>query len=282
MSGLIQIFVDLFNNQLNDAYKSVLSGFAALFVNIIGSYSSMTSAISSINISTAINSVAISLTSLFFVLEAFSQMSQFRFERIEDAIRLGIKFIVMKIIVENTDTIIDGIYGIMSKPYNNTAINTSLNAMADELANAINLNITATGIAGAVVSIFAFLLGALSVIVLVILMFIITIQIVGVVFEMVIMSTLGPIALSTLCNDLARSTGIGFIKNFAACVLQLTTIIICFAAFSVVIPIASNASLLGGSVAAWITALISPILCMVCLSTAISKSGDITRRIVGS
>lgn len=59
---------------------------------------------------TAVTSAAVSLTGLFLLMEMFSQITSKWFERIEDAIQFGIKLIVAKIIIENSSSIIGGIY----------------------------------------------------------------------------------------------------------------------------------------------------------------------------
>jgi hypothetical protein len=98
-----------------------------------------------------------------------------------------------------------------------------------------------------------------------------------------------PIALSTLVNDTTRSTGISFIKSYSAVCLQLTLISVCINVYSA-IATALNAqieALFGDSLIAvnifgqLINALV-PLLLFVCLSTAIKKSGDITKRMLGA
>ena len=90
-----------------DLISSIINSFKAIILNILG-----------INIydanivTTGIESAALSLAGLFLAMEMISMISEFRFERIEDAIRLWIKLLFAKIIIENSSNIIGSIYDL--------------------------------------------------------------------------------------------------------------------------------------------------------------------------
>ena len=90
-----------------DLISSIINSFKEIILNILGIY------IYDANIvTTGIESAALSLAGLFLAMEMISMISEFRFERIEDAIRLWIKLLFAKIIIENSSNIIGGIYDL--------------------------------------------------------------------------------------------------------------------------------------------------------------------------
>ena len=163
---------------------------------------------------TITNPIGVSLASLFFALEAFSQMAQFRFERIEDAIRLGLKLVVAKIIIENSSTIAGGIYELFFQGAARDSITNGMADLSSQLSGSIpsSLLLNDGGTLGILFVIDAIFL-VIAIIVVFVLLSMIAIQICGIVFEIAIHMACAPIALSTLCNDTARSTGISFIKS---------------------------------------------------------------------
>lgn len=240
-------------------------------------------------VNTAITSAAVSLTTLFFTMEAFSQMAQFRFERIEDAIRLGLKFVVAKVIIENTSNIIGGIYQFLGKSLGSANMVMAMNKlqttiegyfdMSRYLSDAVN---TPLGVG----TVFLYLFLILYVLVTFIMFTLVTVQIVGVIFEILAHQAVGPIAISTLCNDTARSTGISFIKSYAAACLQFTVIGAMFNAFAGLLETMSNWSLgenivNAGMFAGFFTALM-PLICMIVLCVSIGKAGEMTKRMFGA
>ncbi len=109
-----------------------------------------------------------------------------------------------------------------------------------------------------------------------------TIEILGIVFEIGIHMAVGPIALSTLCNSTFRSTGLSFIKSYTAVCLQTTVIgAIC----KVYTKFATNLNLTNitaTGMAANMVAYCMPLLGLAVLCVTIKKSSDITKRMFGA
>lgn len=101
-----------------EIFKDNALAYADLISSIINSFKAIILNILSINIydanivTTGIESAALSLAGLFLAMEMISMISEFRFERIEDAIRLWIKLLFAKIIIENSSNIIGSIYDL--------------------------------------------------------------------------------------------------------------------------------------------------------------------------
>lgn len=231
-----------------------------------------------------ITALGVSLTSLFFCMEMFSQLAQFRVERFEDAIRIGMKFVVAKVIIENTSGIAGGIKAIFMKA-SSTSLKDSLAQIAYELpeelfemdAGFLNINFMLINMWGLVYLIVFFVIFVT-----------ILINIVGIVFEITIHQAVAPIALSTLCNDTVRQTGISFIKSYAATCLQIGVIGVVLSAFSVifskfnsletVLNIAGDTSPL----LYMLSTSLLPLIELIVLSKAIKTSGDLTKRMFGT
>jgi hypothetical protein len=116
------------------------------------------------------------------------------------------------------------------------------------------------------------------------------ITIAGIYFEVNIHVVLAPLALSTLVNDTTRSTGISFIKSYAATCLQLTIIGVCTTAFiylrdGIFTPALNAAmsvlTLIMPEFANFINVMLT-LLMFVCFITAVKKSGDLTKRMFGA
>ncbi len=239
-------------------------------------------------------SAGVSLTGLFFAMEVFSQMAQFRVERIEDAIRVSMKFVIAKVIIENTDVIVGGIYDIFYKTVSNDALNDALiDISAYYKSGGVMEEMTEGGLFG-----FNYLIVLMPTsiiqITLVVTLIQIGIVIAGIIFEIAIHQFVAPIALSTLCNDTTRSTGIAWMKSFSATCLQIAVIGVLFTVYkeletyfayeSIVVTPTSTIKGMDASALNFINgnlALIAPALLLIMLSIAVKKSGDITKRMLG-
>ena len=124
--------------------------------------------------------------------------------------------------------------------------------------------------------------------ILIILMFVmyslIVITMLGVVFETAILTAISPVALSTLVNSQARSTGISFIKNFAAVSMQWGVLAICFEAFNAIsnsLTLDFSNGLNGNGLLMHIMQYATPVLCVIMLAVTVSKASEITKRALG-
>ena len=216
-------------------------------------------------------------------------MTNFRFERMEDAVRIGLKLVLAKVVIENSSKIVGLIYSAFFKNYGITSISNSMSGWADDFAS-----ITHADIEGGLLGI-GFLLEAIVMLIawLIIMAMLIkmTAQIAGIIFEIAIHKAIAPVALSTLCNDNAKSAGISFIKSYSATCLQALTIAICFTAYSPMYSALASAktaflgsatSIVESTFIADVFTILSPIIGIVILSTAVSRSGDLTKRMLGA
>ncbi len=232
----------------------------------------------------AITSIGVTLAALFFAMEIFSQMAQFRVDRIEEAIKIALKFVVAKIIIENSSGIVNGIRGLMglttSKGFSET-FSHLFSLIKDTTATTIDGGMF--GIGYFVANIFLNIMYGVFFIVLVS----IAVSIVGIFVEIALHQAIAPIALSTLCNDISRSTGIAFIKSFAAVCLQITVINAALRAFLFIFPKleAMNFKPASGDDMGMfgpVIQLLIPLVSLIALSKAIKSSSDITKRMLGA
>lgn len=234
-------------------------------------------------VNSAVTSAGVSLTTLFLCMEMFSQMTSKWFERMEDAIQLGIKLVVAKIIIENSSSIVGGISGYFKK-LGTASLQDGFNSLASNIAAT-----TTPDIDGGVFGLNYLLPTVLLYFVLAavfIMMVMLTVEVAGIVFEIGIHMAVGPIALSTLCNSTFRSTGLSYIKSLSAVCLQTTVIgAICKVYTKLGTWFNRN---MGGALldAAGVLGLIvgyfGPLLGLAILCVTIKKSSDITKRMFGA
>lgn len=240
-------------------------------------------------ITTGIESAALALAGLFLAMEMISLISDFRFERIEDAIRLWIKVLFAKIIIENSSSIIGGIYDLFRNLGSNS-ISEGFNAVKDSvysLADPDGLIESYKGLLG-IGYVLSWIVLLIVNIIVVVMLIMITIEIFGIIFEIGIHQAIGPIAISTLCNSTARSTGIAFIKSYAAVCLQTTVIGVIFkvyAAFSS--HLKSNSQFITDTVSSGgpfglLISMLSPMMALAVLCVTVKKSSDLTKRMFGA
>lgn len=234
-------------------------------------------------VNSAVTSAGVSLTSLFLCMEIFSQMTSKWFERIEDAIQLGIKLVVAKIIIENSSSIVGGISGYFRK-LGTASLKDGFDALATNIADT-----TTPDIDGGVFGLNYLLPTVLLYLVLAvvaIMMIMLTIEVAGIVFEIGIHMAVGPIALSTLCNSTFRSTGLSYIKSLSAVCLQ-TTVIGAICKVYTKLGTWFNRDMGGELKAAsgtlgLIVGYFGPLLGLALLCVTIKKSSDITKRMFGA
>lgn len=231
----------------------------------------------------AVTSVGVSLTTLFFTMEMFSQVAQFRMERIEDAIRIGMRFVVAKVIIENTAGISKGIYG-MFRIVAQGSIENACNSISG-LLSTITIGANSGGFLGTAYLLLFLTSGGIACIFII--MFVkIAINFAGIAFEIGVHQALAPIALSTLCNDMTRPTGIAFIKSYAASCLQITVMTAIFTVFADIFTQLSGINLVPAAadlgIFTSVISFIAPLICTIALSKAVKLAGDMTKRMFGA
>ncbi len=270
--------------------KPLAEGMLTLIKGLIGIFSNIYQNILEIDISdagivmTGVNSAGVALTSLFLCMEFFTQMTSKWFERIEDAIQLGIKLVVAKIIIENSSSIIGGIYSYF-KNLGSISMSEGLNAVSQNLNAVSGLDSMEGGFMGIAYLGMAIVLALILVIVFIILV-LLAVEIIGIVFEIGIHQAVGPIALSTLCNSTFRSTGLSFIKSYSAVCLQTTVIGAIFKVYAAFYDKLDLKLDLGDFTAdgfiSWLFGFFTPILGLIVICVTVKKSSDITKRMFGA
>jgi len=232
---------------------------------------------------TGVTALGISLTTLFFCMEMFSQLAQFRVERIEDAIRISMKFVIAKVIIENTSGIAGGIREIFSL----ASLRTLKTGMAEIATTQLEILITSDGGFFDINYIIMGFWGGLFGIVCFVICMTIVINVAGIIFEIAIHQAIAPIALSTLCNDTVRQTGISYIKSYAAVCLQVGIIGVMLTVFAKIQEAVTNIDystldiLRESPILGAVISFFAPLVLMVVLSKAIKSSSEITKRMFG-
>lgn len=274
-----------------DQNKGLYEAAKKLMENIIGGFEQLITGLSGVDLSAVGGSdvflaIGTSLATFFMMLEIFATMSGFRFERIEDAVRIGLKFVVCKIILENTKEITGIIYNLFWK-------NHGIDTLGGAISGQFKLTVSGDDLDGGIMGINYILAGIINLIVCVILfalMMKLVAQIAGILFEIAIHQAVAPIALSTLCNEQARSAGISFIKSYTAVCLQGLVLTVCFEVYGTVAKGLAGASdyfkdnitsVISSSYIVDAFNAIVPIIGMIVLSTAVTRSSDITKRMFG-
>jgi hypothetical protein len=251
-----------------------------------------------------VTAAGVTLTSMFFAMGVFSDLAMFRVERIEEAIKVAMKFVIAKIIIENTDTIMLGIKGLLFDTLAVDELTSAFSTFGTDIMSSLYPTAT-TGDLDGLVAVLAGMFGLNYVlnivlvelpvfIVIVVTMTTIIITIAGILFEMGIHIVVAPIALSTLVNEMTRPTGITFIKSYSAVCLQTLIIAAMVRVYQIINTNAINLVDFGsftssggvnignlGVLVESIVRIVMPIIALICLTTGIKKSGDITKRMLG-
>lgn len=279
--------MDIFKSwviELISQIAQTISSFEAIILNIIGLKISDAGLVM-----TGVESAALALAGLFLAMEMISLISEFRFERIEDAIRLWIKVLFAKIIIENSSVIIGGIYD-MFRNLGTNSISEGFSAVKSTIYGFTDSNGLIDSYKGMLGEgyILAWIVLLLVNVIVTIMLILITIEVFGITFEIGIHQVIGPIAISTLCNSTARSTGISFIKSYAAVCLQTTVIGVIFKVYATFADklqigndIIDNTIATGGPFGL-LFAYFSPLLGLTVLCVTVKKSSDITKRMFGA
>jgi hypothetical protein len=251
------------------------------FANVIQTISGFDATAS---MGTAINvfeAAGTALLTLFFAMEAFTYCANIDFHGgIEGAIRIAMKLVVSALIVQNVDNIVGAVSGLLKQTVD---FSSAFSNISSSFAAAATANTIDPGTLDINYICMSFIL-----LILIILMFVmyslIVISMLGVVFETAILTAISPVALSTLVNSQARSTGISFIKNFAAVSMQWGVLAICFEAFNAIsnnLTLDFASGLAGDGLLANIMQYATPVLCVIMLAVTVSKASEITKRALG-
>lgn len=253
------------------------SGFAGVLDTMV-SFDVVSQCGTALDIFTAAGSA---LLTLFFCMEVFTYCAAIDFNGgIEGALKVAMKLIVSQLILQNTGKIV----GAISELFKGVTCSSYKEAFTG-ISTAFTTAATAGEMDGGVLGMNYICMGVLLflvVAVLFVLFSLIVITMLGVVFETGVLIAISPVALSTLVNSQARSTGIAFIKNFAAVSMQWGVLSICFLVYTKI----SNGLVLGfadvsGSMLAQIMRFSTPLLSVIMLAVMVSKASEITKRALG-
>lgn len=221
------------------------------------------------------------LLTLFFCMEVFTYCAAIDFNGgIEGALRIAMKLIVSQLILQNTGKVVGAVSGL----FKSVTCSSYSEAFAG-ISTAFSTAATAGEMDGGVLDINYICMGVLLflvVAVLFILFSLIVITMLGVVFETGVLIAISPVALSTLVNSQSRSTGVSFIKNFAAVSMQLGVLSICFLIYTQVSKgLVLSFADVSGSMLGQIMRFATPLLSVIMLAVMVSKASEITKRALG-
>lgn len=263
--------------EAQELLQTEADGFANV-IQTISSFDATTSMGTAINVFEAAGTA---LLTLFFAMEAFTYCANIDFHGgIEGAIRIAMKLVVSALIVQNVDNIVGAVSGLLKQTVD---FSSAFSNISSSFAAAATANTIDPGTLDINYICMSFIL-----LILIILMFVmyslIVVSMLGVVFETAILTAISPVALSTLVNSQARSTGISFIKNFAAVSMQWGVLAICFEAFNTIstsLTLDFASGLAGDGLLANIMQYATPVLCVIMLAVTVSKASEITKRALG-
>ena len=263
--------------EAQELLQTEADGFANV-IQTISSFDATTSMGTAINVFEAAGTA---LLTLFFAMESFTYCANIDFHGgIEGAIRIAMKLVVSALIVQNVDNIVGAVSGLLKQTVD---FSSSFSNISSSFAAAATANTIDPGTLDINYICMSFIL-----LILIILMFVmyslIVVSMLGVVFETAILTAISPVALSTLVNSQARSTGISFIKNFAAVSMQWGVLAICFEAFNTIstsLTLDFASGLAGDGLLANIMQYATPVLCVIMLAVTVSKASEITKRALG-
>ena len=263
--------------EAQELLQTEADGFANVIQTISG-FDATTSMGTAINVFEAAGTA---LLTLFFAMEAFTYCANIDFHGgIEGAIRIAMKLVVSALIVQNVDNIVGAVSGLLKQTVD---FSSSFSNISSSFAAAATAGTIDPGTLDINYICMSFIL-----LILIILMFVmyslIVVSMLGVVFETAILTAISPVALSTLVNSQAHSTGISFIKNFAAVSMQWGVLAICFEAFNAIsnnLTLDFSSGLAGDGLLANIMQYATPVLCVIMLAVTVSKASEITKRALG-
>ncbi len=257
-----------------------------VFGNIANSLCKIPTDIPKNDISLALEGIAAGLLTFFMVLEIITFCFNVDFHAgFESAMRIAVKTILMFIIVENVKYAVGAAIEIF-KFDNDLDFSESFKTIVDPIKDMFSELEFSTGIIMKHIEPIMYGIILVFIILAVIVLFsMIIISMVGIVMETAILTVVSPVACSTLVNSQVRQTGISAIKNIAAISLQWSVISLSFTVYNSIaekvngIDISALAAI---PVIGSIIKVLPPFLCLAALAAMIAKSGEITRRALGS
>ncbi len=243
-----------------------------------------------------VKAIAISLLTLFFLMEFFKKSMDFQWIKWENILMFCIKIVFAKVVLDNTMNIMEFIFTVFT--------NTSLDIMTS-FSGTVSTTFSSGGLfntSGSDEDICGNFLSAAEIdemknhagwcamgrllkeiqlllpLNIIMLVMVITQVVIFVrMFEILIYSMVSPIPLTTFVSDEHKQIGISFIKNYAAVCIQCLIIVIVFIVFAT---LCSGSTLLSDvGVAAGTTGLMIKVAA---LGFSVVKSGNWAKKVVGA
>ncbi len=236
------------------------------------------------NLSGIINSVALTLTVLFFMIDFCNKAMLIKVNTPEEIFKLIFKIFVAKAFVTQASGLMSGIYsefsvladGISSSsihiiPNYNGFVNDN-DAIKLFLSNETIKELTNNpGILG--ISVLMKYISLLPTMLIIwVACLVVSVILLGRLFEVIIYTAIAPIPLSTLAGEGTHDIAKNFIKNYCAVCLQAFVIVAIFSAYGVLNNVLTSAGC-DGSIMVTVSTLT--------LACAIAKSGSIAKGICG-
>ena len=226
-------------------------------------------------VSTPIKAIALTLVSLFFVIQFCNDAMYLKIRSYESVFKLIFKFFLAKALVDNATGLMGIIYNEFTKI--SITINTTMGGIIEAFtpdsvlkkpdeAGFMNLNYFSAG-----------LWAEVDILILKAACWVISLILIGRLFEVVIYSTVAPIPLATVAGEGWSESSKTFIKGFAAVCLQSVIIVIMFNVFGGITQLMTTPATEGAPAVNHLGITVSTLS----LALGVAKSGQWARTAVG-
>ncbi len=220
------------------------------------------------SITTGIKGIALTLVSLFFVIQFCNEAMYLRIKSYEQVFKLIFKFFLAKALVDNAT----GLMGIIYNEFTKLTLAISAESkgiLSTFKADAILVKPAEKG-AFSINYLVAQVTANIDIYILKAACWVIALVLIGRLFEVIIYATVAPIPLATVAGEGWSESSKNFIKGFAAVCLQSLIIVVMFSAFNGISQLMADGSHKLGMT---VTAL--------SLALGVTKSGQWARTAVG-
>ncbi|MCM1524819.1 MAG: hypothetical protein NC120_10210 [Ruminococcus sp.] len=221
-----------------------------------------------------IQGIAVSLVSLFFVMQFCNEAMYLKLQSYENIFKLVFKFFLAKGLVDNAR----GLMGIIYNSFNGLVVSLSSETygiMSGVKAEAIAQKPADGGWLG-IKYLFEYISSIPTTLILSACTWVISLVLIGRLFEVIIYTTVSPIPLAMFAGEGWSESTKNFLKGYAAVCIQALMIVIMFNAFNGISQIAVNVAEDGT-----VTSNLSVTVTALALALGVSKSGQWARTAVG-
>lgn len=265
----------------------------SMLIELLTSDSLLTTATTSLpNLVSAIKATAITLCTLFFLIDFFTKTLHLQWVTWENVMMLFIKLVVAKVCVDNSELIMTMIY----KGFNGFVgalsgsilefqfIGSSLGNMekAQFFVSASDASLIVNNVDAGFLDFQPLLLNLriqIQGLIMKIIMILANVVVIARLFELTVYTMIAPVPLSTFACDGMTDVGKGFLKSYAAVSLQAIVLAIMFLSYSAV-----NTALISGNIGAHNLTLngLTGLITTLTLAMGVMQSGSWARKICGA